>query len=388
MEDIALKKVLVWESHSMISGGQKMTLLVSELLNEEADFVYMIPGKGALSKELDRRQISYHMLGDQSMPAGVKGKSVIIRYAMLSVNAILKAIRIILKEKPDLIYAPGPAALPWSAICGLVTGKPVVWHLHHVFLDGPTKKLLNLFSGWSSVKKIIAVSNCVGTQIANASGKSKVKVLYNPVDVKKYASGVANVIYQDYPKLQTAGDRSTIILGHVALMQETKRQSVVIETVNYLKKQGYSCKAILVGGTKNEEDEKYLNRLHGLVDKNNLKDDIYFLGFRSDVPNVLACCHMVMIPSAFEGFPLAGLEANAAGLPVICADQGGSLEYARVSNSGEVFVFDNVESCAEAVIRCNSNYENIRKNAVGFAEECSVERYKVAVSNEILGNFK
>lgn len=369
-------KVLVWESHSMISGGQKMTLLVSELLKEKAEFVYMIPATGALSKELEKKAISYHMLGDQSMPAGVKGKSVIFRYAKLSVNAILKAVRIIHKEKPDIIYAPGPAALPWSAICGMLTNKPVVWHLHHVFLDGPTKKLLNFFSCFSSVKKIIAVSNCVGDQIESSAGKSKVQVLYNPVDVEKYGSGNADVIHSIYPETKVANEKNkTIILGHIALMQETKRQNIVIETVRLLKEQGLSCKAIFAGGTKNTNDERYLETLCAMVKKYNLENNVHFLGYRTDIPNVLACCNMIMIPSAFEGFPLAGLEANAAGLPVICADQGGSLEYAQASQSGEIFHFDDAESAVEAICRCSNNYSRYAENAKLFAHSCSVEKY-------------
>ena len=374
-----MKKVLVWESHSMISGGQKMTLLVSELLKHEANFVYLIPGKGALSEELDRRNIPYYMLGDQSMPAGVKGKSVIIRYACLSASAISKAVRIILKEKPNLIYAPGPAALPWSAICGMITNKPVIWHLHHVFLDGPTKKLLNFFSGWSSVKKIIAVSNCVGNQIENKIGKKKVQVLYNPVDVKKYASGSADVIYQEYPQIKNGDTENTITLGHVALMQETKRQNIVIETARILKEKGYRCRVIFAGGTKNEDDEKYLLSLKKMTKMYDMQNDVYFLGFRSDVPNVLSCCSLIMIPSAFEGFPLAGLEANAAGLPVICANQGGSLEYVQVSHSGEAFQFDNAESAADAVIRCMSQRADYEKNARLFADSCNVEKYRKVI---------
>lgn len=375
-----MKKVLVWESHSMISGGQKMTLLVSELLKQEMDFVYLIPGKGALSEELDRRNIPYYMLGDQSMPAGVKGRSVIFRYAGLSVNAIFKAVRIILKERPELIYAPGPAALPWSAICGMITNKPVIWHLHHVFLDGPTRKLLDLFSGCSSVKKIIAVSNSVGNQIQSEAGKVKVKVLYNPVDVEKYSSGCAEKIYREFPQIESTSTEDMITLGHVALMQETKRQNIVIETAKILKERGCHCRVILAGGTKNEEDEKYLCSLKKMTEEYRMKDDVYFLGFRSDIPDVLACCNLIMIPSAFEGFPLAGLEANAAGLPVICADQGGSFEYAQVSRSGEVFQFDNPVSAADAVIRCMDRRAEYIINARVFAESCGVQKYQKEIS--------
>lgn len=91
----------------------------------------------------------------------------------------------------------GRAALPWSAVCGTLFHKPVIWHLHHIFLDGATKKLLNICSNWKSVQKIIAVSNCVGNQIVDEGAHKKVEVIYNPVDVEKYANGDAAKIVSE-----------------------------------------------------------------------------------------------------------------------------------------------------------------------------------------------
>ena len=179
----------MWETLGTVSGGQKMTLIVLDMLKDEYEFCCLIPTEGMLAEELKKRGIRYILMGDQTLPAGVKGKQVIFRYGWMSVKNILKSWKIICKYQPDLLYAPGPAALPWSAVCGVLTGKPVVWHLHHIFLDGTTKKLLNICSCFGSVKKIIAVSKCVGEQITNKAGKKKIEVLYNPVDVVKYASG-------------------------------------------------------------------------------------------------------------------------------------------------------------------------------------------------------
>ena len=103
----------------------------------------------------------------------------------------------IYRYRPDILYAPGPAALPWSAVCGMLFHKPVIWHLHHIFLDGATKKLLNICSSWKSVRKIIAVSNCVGKQIVDEGAHKKVEVIYNPVDVEKYANGDAAKIVSE-----------------------------------------------------------------------------------------------------------------------------------------------------------------------------------------------
>lgn len=181
--------MLVWETLSTVSGGQKMTLAVIDMLSEQFEFCCLIPNEGKLSEELKKRKIKYVLMGNQSLPTGVKGKSVIVRYGLMSLKNIWKSMCVIWRYQPDILYAPGPAALPWSAICGSIFHKSVIWHLHHIFLDGPTKKLLNICGSWKSIKKIIAVSNCVGNQIENVIAHEKVEVLYNPVDVQKYANG-------------------------------------------------------------------------------------------------------------------------------------------------------------------------------------------------------
>ena len=183
------RKILVWETLATVSGGQKMTLTVIDMLSDKFEFCCLIPAEGMMSEELKKRNIPYVLMGDQTLPTGVKGKQVIFRYGWMSVKNVWKSLSVIRKYKPDILYAPGPAALPWSAVCGTLARKPVIWHLHHIFLDGATKKLLNLCGNWKSVREIIAVSNCVGNQIVNEGAHKKVKVLYNPVDVEKYANG-------------------------------------------------------------------------------------------------------------------------------------------------------------------------------------------------------
>lgn len=195
-----MKKAIVWETLGTVSGGQKMTLTVMDMLKDEYEFCCLIPTEGMLADELKKRDIPYILMGDQTLPAGVKGKQVIFRYGWMSLKNILKSWKVIRRYKPDLLYAPGPAALPWSAVCGMLTGKPVIWHLHHIFLDGTTKKLLNLCSRLSAVKRIIAVSKCVGEQIVNETGVRKVEVMYNPVDVEKYASGDAEKVRPEIEK--------------------------------------------------------------------------------------------------------------------------------------------------------------------------------------------
>ena len=374
-----MEKILVWETLGLVSGGQKMTLLVMDLLKDEYEFHCLIPTNGALSEELEKRGIGYTLLGDQTMPTGVKGKAVIFRYAWLSLKAVIKGFFAAIKEKPEIIYAPGPAALPWSAIVGLLTGRKVIWHLHHIFLDGATKKLLNICSAFGCVKSIIAVSECVGEQIQNEKGKQKVRVIYNPVDVERFSSGDGERIRNE---LNLSNDE--IKIGHVALLQELKKQSFVLEVADELKKLGKKVKVIFAGRAR-DEDKWYEERLKNEVSELGLDNEVVFLGHRTDVPDILRAVDLIMIPSGFEGFPLAGLEAASAGTPVVACDRAGAEEFVRVSSAGAVFDEDNVKVAAEKVLKAMSDRSTLSENGKAFAKTCDMQSYQRRIE-EIFAN--
>ncbi|MBO5280061.1 MAG: glycosyltransferase family 4 protein [Clostridia bacterium] len=367
------RKILVWETLGIVSGGQKMTLAVMDMLADEYDFHCLIPTEGPLSEELKKRNISYTLLGDQTMPTGVKGKSVIFRYAWLSLKAVVKGLFAVIKEKPQTIYAPGPAALPWSAVVGLLTGKKVIWHLHHIFLDGATKKLLNLCSGFGCVKSIIAVSDCVGEQIQNEKGKLKTTTVYNPVDFERFSSGDGEKI-----KKELALTSKDVVIGHVALLQELKKQSFVLEVAKELKTLGKSVKVIFAGRAR-DEDKWYEEKLKNEVSELGLENAVVFLGHRTDIPDILKAVDVIMIPSAFEGFPLAGLEAASAGTPVVACDRAGAEEFIRVSLAGAVFKEDNVKDAVEKVLAVIADRNAFSENGKAFANTCDMKSYQDSI---------
>lgn len=361
------KKILVWETLATVSGGQKMTLTIMDMLSDQFEFCCLIPAEGMLSEELKKRGIPYILMGDQTLPTGVKGKQVIFRYGLMSLRNVRKSLGAIRNYKPDILYAPGPAALPWSAVCGALTRKPVVWHLHHIFLDGATKKLLNLCGSWKSVRRIIAVSNCVGDQIVNATAHKKVEVLYNPVDVEKYANGDATRIIAE---LEAELGREippgeVKIVTQIGTITKQKRQNVLISVIAGLKSLKVNAVGLIVGDTATAADRAFRKELEQQIEYSGIKAQIVWLGFRTDIKDILAASDCVLIPSE-EGLSLVAMEAMAARRQIVTTDFGGAYELLNCSGGG-TFYRENDELSAIGAVKKALETPNADMTERGYA---------------------
>ena len=123
-----------------------------------------------------------------------------------------------------------------------------------------------------------------------------------------------------------------------------------------------------------------MTELNQKVEQYDLREHVIFLGRRNDIPDLLKMIDILIIPSAFEGSPLAGLEAAAAGVPVIACDVAGAEEFIRVSGDGVTFAEDDVDSVADAVGKILEGKEQQYKKAgIEFASQMSNREYSTKV---------
>lgn len=372
------KRILVWETLATVSGGQKMTLTVMDMLSDQYEFCCLIPAEGMLSQELQRRNIPYVLMGDQSLPTGVKGKQVLFRYAWMSVKNVWKSLKAIWKYKPEILYCPGPAALPWSAVCGMITRKPVVWHLHHIFLDGATKKLLNICGKWKCVKKVIAVSNCVGDQIIAPSAHEKIEVLYNPVDVQKYANGHPERILEE---IETKLNRTIVrggvlLLTHIGAITKNKCQKTFVQVVHELKTRSIAVIGLMIGDAITGADQQYKQEIKRYIHENELENDVYIPGFRKDIADILAATHCVLVPSS-EGMPLTVLEAMSSKTHIVGRDSGGTQELLEAADCGVTYPSNGTEAdIADAIEKAMKEAPDKLQAGYDFCMQLNDAKYK------------
>lgn len=359
-------KILVCETLSSIKGGQSITLEVERLCRSEYDFVFMLPEKGELSDELDRRGIKYRFLGSCTMKSGVKGVSLIPRYAAMSVRAIFRICRAVLAEKVSLIYAPGPAAMPWAAIAGTLTNRGTAWHLHHIFEDRATSKLLTACAKLRSVKKIAAISPITRDQFPLPT--EKCVIVPNPIDPDKFKNADRTKIRRELSIPDTA-----TVLCQIGFISPVKRQDVTLDAAEELLRRGLDVFVIFCGDIG---ESSFADRILEKAEADPLAGRVSFMGKRRDIPDILAASDVCVVPS-MEGFSMAALEAVCSNVPVVCPDNTGCTDIVISSGCGKVYSAP--ANAADAIFDAVTSSVRDSEARSAFIDSHSEARFKEAM---------
>lgn len=97
--------------------------------------------------------------------------------------------------------------------------------------------------------------------------------------------------------------------------------------------------------------------------RNSVADHVFFLGYRRDIPQVMKACNVFAFPSVREGLGLAGIEAMAAGLPVVSSNINGILDYMIENKTGHMCNPNDPNAFAKAILDFYQNSEKVSEIA-------------------------
>lgn len=218
---------------------------------------------------------------------------------------------------------------------------------------------------------ITAVSDNLRKEtLENFEIKKEISVIHNFVDITRFS-----VKPMDAFKKAIAPNGEKIIL-HASNFRKVKRIADVIYTFNKIKK-SIPSKLLLVGDGPERHMAEDLCRELGII------EETRFLGKQQDMEDIYAIADLFLLPSEYESFGLAALEAMAAGTPVIATNTGGIPEIITHGKNGYLSGIGDVEQMSHQAISILSNdqvlnrfSEEARKQAESFDIHKIVPKYE------------
>lgn len=138
------------------------------------------------------------------------------------------------------------------------------------------------------------------------------EILVNGIDLSrfKFCPNLRRSLRVEY----AIGDK-TMVIGHVGSFNQVKNQQFLLRLLDACLKKGLDVRLCCVGTGKLFENFKRKVKSKGLQDK------VILPGFTEKPEEYLRLFDIFVMPSLHEGFPLALIEAQCAGLPVLVSDK-------------------------------------------------------------------
>ncbi len=373
-------KVLRIITRLNIGGPSVHTILLSEGLSKEGFKTYLVVGnegdnEGSLRNEALKRNINLIFI-----PELQRGISVI-----MDIVAFFKLIKIIRKIRPDIIHTHMAKAGMIGRLCAWLCGVDIIIHtfhghvLHSYF--GKIKTLFFIF-----IERLLSL---ISTRIITLTENQKDEILKfgigNKDKVVVIPLGLSLEKFYNMPEKRgllrkELGISDKPLVGTIARLVPIKDIGTFLEAARIVKEEIKDCTFVIAGdGELREELEKKVINL-------GIQKGVFFLGFRDDLDIIYADLDCFVLSSLNEGLPVAIIEAQASGIPVVATDVGG----VSILVSPEVGILvppRNANSLAKGIMNILLN-KDMAKSMGEAARESSKKYTSKRLIGDIEGLYK
>ena len=343
-------RILFVESYPQVMMGQQRTLLalLTQCHSQNIEPLVACTDDGLFTqtvKELGYETLIFsypdkiNVYGGEIYRYGMKDKLKtylqVFKY-ILSLKNKLKANNV------DVVYCNDMRGLLTVGVAAKLCGIPVViWDK----LDKP--------HGWLDklqlplVTKNIIISNSV----LNKYPKFQRKIFSHKIE--KVMEGVFLEQFSNIQSIRNdfETDTNDIVIAIVGSISDRKGHDRLLSIFPKLVEQIPNLKLWVVGEPgSSKKEQSFFDAL-----PNKEHPNITFMGFRDDIPQIMASIDILVVPSRYEGMGMVIVEAMAAGKPVIGADCGGIPEVINNNETGYIFDGDSMSDFKDKLLNLCGN---------------------------------
>ncbi|MFL5448557.1 MAG: glycosyltransferase [Gemmatimonadales bacterium] len=266
-------------------------------------------------------------MGLEARSQGIRTESLDMRRGVPDPRGLIRLIRLVRAWKPDVLHSHMVHANLMARVVRLFARIPVVVStIHNIYEGGPLWMAAYRISN-GLVDHMTIISEAAADRFVNEHivPRELLTCVPNGVDTERFrqvAPGTREALRS------SIGVNGRFVWLAVGRFEIAKDYPNMLHAFAQVCQRDSNAVLLLVGhGSLQPETESLAQSLR-------LGDRIRFLGVRSDVPEVMAAADGYVMSSAWEGMPIALLEAAAAGLPIVATRVGGNHEVVRDGESG------------------------------------------------------
>lgn len=368
-------------------GAQEMLLdILRHIDRETIEPVLFVSSAAQWLRDVDLSDVECHEIfppvGDlYDISREDVGKAgTILRAAVHAIGPILRLRHAFLAHDIDIVHTNTLKCHVLGGIAARLAGRPLVWDLRDILRPGRSRWLLQKVARFSHAH-IAAMSSAVAESMAAAGVETTVVLGARPMD--RYAP-----VAPDPALAQTIGlPPDAPVLSVIARLSPWKGHRTLLDAFAIVLEQVPDTHLMVIGDPGFWESE-YEDELKERAEDRGVADHVHWLGFREDIPQLLALTDVVVLPSENEPFGMVLVEAMAAGKPVIATRAAGPLEIVVDGETGLLVEIGDTGGVADAIVELLSNLERARQMGKAGRER-ALEHFDISrMLEQIYGIYK
>ncbi len=283
-------------------------------------------------------------------------------------RAFKSLLRLIREEAPDLVHAHMPISGVLARFAARAAGVPKIAYTCHGFLFNQPSSFWRRALGYTAE---FAAARCTDIFLTvsaeEALDAKRLLLVGNPIPI---GNGADPTRYHPNPETRARIRAELGTPGHRPVILIASRQVRHKGYPELLAAMAQVDAELWVAGGRLESDhgesmEPYFQASHATIRR---------LGWRQDMPDLLAAADIFVLPSHFEGLPLSIIEAMMTAIPIVTTNIKGCRELVTDSLNGFLVPPGDATSLATALNRLATN-PSLRHRMGLAAREIALARY-------------
>lgn len=281
----------------------------------------------------------------------VKRLLALLRLVPTYLRLVLRLRRAVKELRPDVVWMNIKTPMLFWGITPGVGSVPAVRSV----IECPNPERISRLEKWVFRRKIhrfVAVSTESRRRLEQAGvAAEKIDVVSDTLNPERLFAKSRMPLEDELPGM----GRFPKVLVPSTLLR-TKGQHTAIRAIHRLKSEGGDAVLWLAGDVVGS-NTSYLQELHRMVEEFGLADNVFFLGWREDIPALMRQADMVAFPTHSEGFGLVVLEGFLLKKPVVTTLVGGIRDQVEEGVNALTFDVDDDAAMARCIQRLAADPE-------------------------------